>query len=106
MLLRHRKFATACCLLLVGLGILTVCQAADWPTFRSSDRSGVSKETGLLQEWPAGGPPLVWESKGAGRGYASLIVAGTHLYTLGDAPSTAADKDEYLSCFQRADGKP
>lgn len=79
--------------------------AADWPTFRGSDRSAVSPETGLLQEWPANGPPLLWESQGAGRGYADLTIAGDYIYTLGDAPSVAEDKDEYLLCFARQDGK-
>ena len=77
----------------------------DWPTFRGSDRSAVSKEKGLLQAWPESGPPLVWETQGAGRGYASLAVAGNRIYTLGDAPSTADDKDEYLVAFDRQSGK-
>ncbi len=38
--------------------------AADWPTFRGADRTAVSKETGLLQEWPANGPPLIWKAEG------------------------------------------
>jgi len=33
----------------------------DWPTFLGPDHNGVSKETGLLKSWPAGGPPLVWK---------------------------------------------
>ena len=79
---------------------------ADWPTFRGSDRMAVSKDTGLLQEWPEDGPPLLWETKGAGRGYASLAIAGNRIYTLGDAPSTADDEDEYLLCFRSRVGKP
>jgi outer membrane protein assembly factor BamB len=78
----------------------------DWPSFRGADRTGVSQETGLLEEWPEGGPPLVWETKGAGRGYASLAVAGDRIYTLGDAPSTAEDQDEYLLAFDRQSGQP
>src|SRR4051794_5705645 len=70
-----------------------------WPWFRGYDRSAVSQETGLLQEWPKEGPSLVWEAKGAGRGYASMAIADGRLYTLGDGPSTADDKDEYLTCF-------
>ena len=45
-------------------------------------------------------------SRGAGRGYASLAIADNRIYTLGDAPSTAEDKDEYVVCFDQADGKP
>jgi outer membrane protein assembly factor BamB len=77
----------------------------DWPTFRGADRSAVSKETGLLTKWSADGPPLVWKARGAGRGYASLAIAGDHIYTLGDGPSSAKDKDEYLVCFDRETGK-
>jgi outer membrane protein assembly factor BamB len=78
----------------------------DWPSFRGPDRSGVSKETGLLQKWPDGGPPLVWDAKGAGRGYASLAVVGNRIFTLGDAPSVADDQDEYLLAFDRESGSP
>lgn len=82
--------------------------AKSWPTFRGADRTAVAPDTGLLAEWPEGGPPLVWESAGAGRGYASLAIAGGRIYTLGDAPSTAeeGDKDEYILCFEQATGKP
>lgn len=76
----------------------------DWPSFRGPDRSGVSKETGLMQTWPDGGPPLVWEAKGAGRGYASLAVVGNRIFTLGDNSSLAQDKDEYLTAFDRESG--
>ena len=76
-----------------------------WPTFRGADRSGVSQETGLLKEWPADGPPLVWKTTGAGRGYASVSVVGDKVFTLGDAPSDAPDKDEYIVAFDRASGK-
>ena len=60
---------------------------------------------GLLTEWPEGGPKLVWKTAGAGRGYSSLAIVDGRIYTLGDAPSTADDKDEYLVCFNQADGK-
>ena len=32
--------------------------AADWPQWQGPDRNAVSKESGLLQEWPEGGPTL------------------------------------------------
>lgn len=77
-----------------------------WPTFRGADRMAVSQETGLLQEWPEAGPKLLWEVAGAGRGYSSLAIAEGKIFTLGDAPSTAEDKDEYLLCFSESEGKP
>jgi len=79
--------------------------SASWPTFRGPERTAISPDTGLLKEWPEGGPKLVWETAGAGGGYSSLAIAGDKIYTFGDGPSTAEDKDEYLSCFNVADGK-
>ena len=84
--------------------------AADWPTFRGAERTAVAPDTDLLETWPATGLSLVWEGSGAGRGYASLAIAGNRIYTLGDGLSTAGnpsnpDKDEYLSCFDRETGK-
>jgi len=79
--------------------------AADWPTFRGPGRTAVAPDTDLAESWPADGPPLVWQTAGAGRGYASLAIAGDRIYTLGDGLSTAGDTDEYLSCFDRASGK-
>lgn len=77
-----------------------------WPTFRGPERTAVSSDTDLLTKWPEGGPKLLWESAGAGRGYSSLAIADGKIYTLGDAPSTAEDQDEYLLCFDLTDGKP
>ena len=71
-----------------------------WPTFRGPQRTAVSPDKGLLTEWPEGGPKLVWKAVGAGRGYSSLAIVDGRIYTLGDAPSTADDKDEYLALLQ------
>ena len=57
--------------------------ALDWPQWRGPDRSDVSKETGLLKQWPDGGPKQVWLYKNAGNGYAGPAIVGGKLYTLG-----------------------
>lgn len=75
-----------------------------WPQFRGPERSGVSSDTGLLTEWPENGPPLIWEARGAGRGYASVAIVGDKLYTMGDGLSITDDADEYVVCFQVDDG--
>ncbi|MFM7107082.1 MAG: PQQ-binding-like beta-propeller repeat protein [Planctomycetaceae bacterium] len=97
-----RPTRLACSLALLAAG---AARAADWPTFRGATRTGVAPDTDLLESWPADGPPLVWKTAGAGRGYASPAVAGDRIYTLGDGLSTADDKDEYLTCFDRETGK-
>ena len=62
-------------------------RAADWPQWRGPNRDGVSKETGLLQEWPEDGPPLAWKATGLGTGHSSVSVAGGRIYTMGDGPN-------------------
>lgn len=74
--------------------------AADWPTFRGSDRTDVSTETGLLKTWPAEGPRRVWLNQDAGLGYSGFAVVGDTLYTLG-----ARDAVEYVIAMDVATGK-
>jgi outer membrane protein assembly factor BamB len=76
-----------------------------WPSFRGPLRMAVSPDTGLLATWPAEGPKLLWQTTGAGRGYSSLSIVDHRIYTLGDAPSTADDQDEYLLCFDQSNGQ-
>ena len=56
---------------------------AEWPQWRGPNRDGLSKETGLLKQWPEAGPPLAWKATGAGRGYSSLSASKGRLYTMG-----------------------
>src|SRR6185503_16771553 len=72
----------------------------DWPQWRGPNRDGVSAERGLLKDWPAGGPPLVWKTGGAGEGYSSFSTANGRLFTLGARGGT-----EYVIAFDAATGK-
>src|ERR1041384_1324554 len=67
--------------------LLAVCStsvfAADWPQWRGPNRDDISTETGLLKQWPAAGPNLVWVFKDAGLGYSSYSIVGGKLYTQG-----------------------
>jgi outer membrane protein assembly factor BamB len=74
--------------------------AGDWPQWRGPNRDGISKETGLLKQWPAGGPPLVWKATGAGGGYSSFSIVNGNLYTMG----LRGDR-EYVIAFSTATGK-
>lgn len=55
-----------------------------WPQWRGPRRDGISDETGLLQQWPEGGPKLLWKVDGLGKGWSSPIVVGDTLYITGD----------------------
>ena len=69
---------------LAGVLAVAFCaNASDWPQHRGPNRDGISTETGLLAVWPAGGPRMVWTSKGAGEGYSSVAIANGRLYTQG-----------------------
>lgn len=74
--------------------------AQDYPTFRGANRDGHSPDTGLLKEWPAGGPPLAWKIKGIGGGYGGVSTFGDKLYLLGDQSG-----ETVLHCLHQADGK-
>jgi len=73
--------------------------ADDWPQWRGLERNGQSPESGLLQDWPDGGPPLAWKAAGLGAGYSSLSVVGDRIYTMGDL----AD-GQYVMALRRDDG--
>jgi outer membrane protein assembly factor BamB len=73
---------------------------AEWPSWRGPNRDGLAKETGLLSEWKAGGPPLIWKATGTGAGYSSLVVSGGRIFTLGDR-----DGAQHVVAVSEADGK-
>ncbi len=72
----------------VMLGFL-LCQSGpdrpggEWPCFHGPARDNRSAETGLLKEWPEGGPKLLWTATGLGKGYSSVTIAGGGIYTAG-----------------------
>ncbi len=71
----------------------------NWCQWRGPGRDGVSKETGLLKEWPAGGPEMIWSYEGIGKGYASPSICDGVIYV----PGTIEDKG-YLYAID-LDGK-
>lgn len=97
----HRRFAFLRAALLLSLAALGA-NANDWPQWRGPARDGVSTETGLLQEWPAGGPPLLWQIGYAGSGYSTPAVVGERLYLLGNEGL----QNEHVRALAVRDGKP
>ncbi len=72
----------------------------DWPQWRGPDRTGVSRETGLLQEWPSGGPAVAWSASGLGAGYGTVAVKGTRVFVQG-----LRGRQTMLHSLDRGDGK-
>ena len=57
--------------------------SASWPQWRGPNQDNVSTSTGLLKEWPEGGPEKLWTYSDAGMGYSSFSFAEGKLFTLG-----------------------
>ena len=55
----------------------------DWPQWRGPQRTGSSKETGLLKVWPEGGPTVVWKADKLGGGYSTPSVSGGRIFGMG-----------------------
>lgn len=87
--------------LALGLCFVSWVQAADWPQWRGPERNGISRETGLLQQWPKEGPPLVWKKSDIGSGYSTPAVVGPHLYLL----ANEGVDNEYVQAHSVKDGQ-
>lgn len=93
----------ACCLILCLSAVTTFADSPgsfDWPQWQGPDRDAVSKETGLLNEWPKEGPPLAWKIKGLGGGYSEPSIAAGRIFGM----SKRDDKD-VVWALSEADGK-
>ena len=75
--------------------------ADDWPQWRGPQRDGISKETGLLKQWPKEGPKLLWQVKDIGAGYSTPSVVGKRLYLV----SNEGTEKEFVQALEAADGK-
>lgn len=91
----------------VALCSLTISASAqvpsgpkDWPQWRGPNRDGINDETGLLKEWPEGGPKVLWHVDSVGVGYSSLAIKDGRIFTQGDL-----DGVEHIICLSVEDGK-
>jgi outer membrane protein assembly factor BamB len=73
---------------------------ADWPQWQGPDRTGLSKEVGLLKQWPASGPAMAWSASGIGVGYGSLAIKGDRIFVQGSNGGRSI-----VYSLNRADGK-
>jgi outer membrane protein assembly factor BamB len=89
-------------ILFLALAPLTAGRAsdADWPQWKGPDRTGISKETGLLKSWPQGGPPVTWTISNLGEGYGAVAIQGDRIFVQG-----AREGRSQVFCLNRADGK-
>jgi outer membrane protein assembly factor BamB len=77
-----------------------VLAAADWPQWQGPDRTRMSKETGLLKEWPAGGPRVIWTANNLGAAMDRCRWPEIACYLQG-----ARGESSFVIALNRADGK-
>ena len=79
-----------CFLIVFSVSFLLIsCQQQQVPQspqnwqWRGENRDGVYHETGLLKEWPAEGPELLWNFEGLGEGHTSVAIVNGKVYATG-----------------------
>lgn len=90
-------------------------KSGDWPQWRGPQRDAICTETGLLKEWPKGGPKLLWDSRivnagqSVGIGYSSLAITQGKIFTLGDRTpdkkTGGSDDGCFVICLDEGTGK-
>jgi outer membrane protein assembly factor BamB len=97
---RHIRYPVSAALAAALLLATRGASSADWPGWRGPNRDGISQETGLLKDWPKGGPPLAYKATGLGEGYSSVSVAGGRIFTMGNR-----DGREFVIALSEKDGR-
>ncbi|HRZ54263.1 MAG TPA: PQQ-binding-like beta-propeller repeat protein [Candidatus Paceibacterota bacterium] len=86
---------------ILGMAMLLTCASAeDWPQWQGPNRNAISKETGLLKEWPEDGPPLAWKITRLGGGDSAPSIAAGRIYGMANR-----GEDEIVWALSEADGK-
>ncbi len=79
-------------------------RAEDWPSWRGPNRDDISSETGLLKQWPEGGPEKLWTSHDAGLGYSGFATSNGVLFTMG-ADGSTAESNEFVIALKADTGE-
>ena len=88
------------CVACAVVAVAAQAPSTDWPQWRGPERNGVSRETGLLREWPRSGPAVVWSASQLGAGYGSVAVAGSRVFVQG-----MKNRQSVVTSLDRAAGK-
>ncbi|MBM3878973.1 MAG: pyrrolo-quinoline quinone [Verrucomicrobia bacterium] len=113
----HRSFLNPLRAALLGaLAASTLAVADDWPQWLGPQRDGVWRETGIVEKFPSGGPPVRWRTP-IGGGFTGPAVASGRVYLMDRQlpegtrnPSNPFDRGsipgrERVLCLNEADGR-
>ena len=82
------------------LAVPALADGPSWPQFHGPNQDNKSPDTGLLDQWPEGGPELIWKAKGLGYGYSSVSIADGRIFTSGNI-----DGKTVVTALDAADGR-
>ena len=101
---RLRATIAALCFCFADMSVTSSAgsSASDWPQWRGPQRNGISQEGGLLKQWAAEGPKLLWQQNDIGDGYSTPAVVGTRIYLM----SNRGFENEFVQALSVQDGKP
>jgi outer membrane protein assembly factor BamB len=98
--MRRTWILVICAAACIGGAMRAADRVADWPSWRGPNRDARSTETGLLDQWPEGGPKLLFQVDSLGKGYSSVSIVDGRLYTMSQVRGEAV-----LQCLDAADGR-
>ena len=75
-------------LIVLGSGFFNSSAQTQW---RGPNRDGIYPETGLLKQWPAEGPKILWSYEGLGTGMGSVAISKEKLFVTGIPDTLTAE---------------
>jgi len=79
-----KLFATSIALVATFGPLVSSGPSPFWPRFHSARGDNVARDEVLFEEFPSGGPTLLWRYSGCGRGFSSIVTAEGKIFTAGD----------------------
>ncbi len=70
-------------IVIIFIFLFTETPAQVAQNWRGPERMGIYHESGLLQEWPEGGPEMLWAFEHLGEGFSSPVIANGKVYITG-----------------------
>jgi outer membrane protein assembly factor BamB len=95
--MKNSKLGLTLILLIISTIII---QAQDWPQYMGPDRNNTSPEKGILRNWPASGPEVLW-TVNVGPGYGGPVIKDGKIYLLDRDDKTG----DIMRCFDFNTGK-
>ena len=76
---------------------------SDWPQFLGPERNGTSPEKGLLRQWPAEGPKLLWRVP-ISKGFGQPVVSQGEIFLLGGSVVGTSLSNKSVVCLEAFTG--